>query len=213
MSRRATSAHDHPRCNLIRTVGHCTCVQERRTLPPRCPGRDRDEPGRADALDGAGARSACAESPQSAAVSSAALAMPDCNGHRRSPLLPSVWGLSPTFKHQCRRLAAARVVVVVQWADDLTPAHHAETRIMFDGGRVFRAVVRLRASDEPAVYFIHELEHVMEALDGIDHRSPRSAMEAWGGGYETARARRVEAWARRELVPLASGMSLREGHQ
>ena len=123
-------------------------------------------------------------------------------GKNGPSLLPTAWELSPTLQHQCRRLAAAKVVVVVQWADDLTPLHHAETRIVLNEGRVFRAVIRLRASDEPAVHLIHELEHVMEALDGIDHRSSRFAWQTRAGAYETPRARHIETWARRELAPM-----------
>jgi hypothetical protein len=114
-------------------------------------------------------------------------------------VIPRIWTFSLTFQRQCRRLAEEKVVVVVQWATDLMPWHRAATRILRDDGRVFRAVVRLRASDEPAVQLIHELEHVMEALDGIDQRSPGCGWRTGGGAYETARARRVEAVARREL--------------
>jgi hypothetical protein len=114
-------------------------------------------------------------------------------------VIPGVWTFSLTFQRQCRRLAEGKVVVVLQWATDLMPWHRASTRILRDDGRVFRAVVRLRASDEPAVQLIHELEHVMEALDGIDQRSPGCGWRTRGGAYETARARRVEAVARREL--------------
>jgi hypothetical protein len=119
-------------------------------------------------------------------------------------LLPTLWELSPTFQHQCRRLASAGVVVVVQRAHDLDVMHHAETRILRQQGHVFRAVVRLRATGEPAVQFVHELEHVMEALEGVDHRSSRLSFKTRAGGYETARAMRAGAWARRELAPLST---------
>lgn len=125
-------------------------------------------------------------------------------------VIPRIWTFSLTFQRQCRRLAEGKVVVVVQWATDLRPWHRAETRIVRDDGRVFRAVVRLRALDEPAVQLIHELEHVMEALDGIDQRSPGCGWQTIAGAYETARARRVEAVARRELElgqPAASDTS------
>jgi hypothetical protein len=113
-------------------------------------------------------------------------------------ILPAV-RLSRTFQQQCQRLAGAHVVVVVQWADDMTSLHHAETRILRNDGRVFRAVVRLRAADEPAVQLIHELEHVIEALDGIDHRLASCGWRTRAGAYETTRARLVEAEVRREL--------------
>ena len=116
------------------------------------------------------------------------------------PVLPTVWAFSPTFQQQCRRLAQAQVVIVVQWADDMTPAHHAETRILRTEGRVFRAVVRLRTTGKPAVHLIHELEHVMEALDGIDQSSSSCGWQTRAGAFETARARRVEELARRELA-------------
>jgi hypothetical protein len=118
-------------------------------------------------------------------------------------LLSAVWELSPTFQHQCTRLAAAGVVVVVQWDHDLTRIHHAETRIVSNEGRVFRAVITLRPSDEPAVHLVHEIEHIMEALDGVDQRLAKVGWKTRAGAYETIRARRVEAWARRELAALS----------
>ncbi len=114
-------------------------------------------------------------------------------------LIPELWTGSATFRGQCQSIAEHGLVVVVRWADDMTLDHRAETQILRERGRVFRAVVSLGATDEPAVQLVHELEHVLEALEGKDVTRPGIGRRTRGGAYETIRAREVEHRARREL--------------
>jgi hypothetical protein len=122
------------------------------------------------------------------------------------PLLTSMWSLSPTFRRQCARLA-----------------EHPEIRVRIDflarvhTGRASALVERSDGSYEasaeidvstPALYvehIAHELEHVLEALDGAD--LPRLARQRvdgvmdLGGKYETARAQAVGRMVAHEVMP------------
>jgi len=77
---------------------------------------------------------------------------------------------SATFRRQCVRLANASNLVVVLQSD--TPRSDAETRAVTtmvrgdDGG--IRAVVRIRQSERVTELIAHEIEHVIEQLDGVD---------------------------------------------
>jgi hypothetical protein len=115
-------------------------------------------------------------------------------------MLPMLWSGSTHFRRQCTRIAEGGVVVVVQWADGRLPAdHNAETRVLRDRGRVFRAVVRLARRGEPAIQLAHELEHVLEALEAVADTGNAGGWRTRAGATETHRARRVEAAVRQEL--------------
>jgi hypothetical protein len=101
------------------------------------------------------------------------------------------WQDSPTFRDQCRKLAAARARVIVQPASS-REVWRAETRIhrIDDGATI--AYARVRPSADSVELIAHELEHVIEYLDGIKflmeaHRGT-SRVRLSGGAYETERA-------------------------
>jgi hypothetical protein len=108
------------------------------------------------------------------------------------PLLDELWSRSATFRQQCRRLAGARAVVLLQGASAKETVWNAESRIgRLDDGRVM-ARVRVRIGLESVEIIAHELEHVLERIDGVqlalDALRRGSSTTLAGGAYETRRA-------------------------
>ena len=108
------------------------------------------------------------------------------------PLLEQLWSRSVTFRQQCRRLAGARAVVLLQGASADETVWDAESRIgTLDTGRVM-ARVRVRTGRESVEVIAHELEHVLERIDGVrlalDAARRGSGTTVAGGAYETRRA-------------------------
>jgi hypothetical protein len=109
------------------------------------------------------------------------------------PLVERMWQASPTFRRQCRRLAEALATVTIRLDfPQLKGRSNAET-VITRGPRI-RAHVRLRAADPHATqYLAHELEHILEQIDGVD--LPGAVAGGVSGAsrldnaiYETARA-------------------------
>lgn len=99
---------------------------------------------------------------------------------------------SPTFRQQCRILAAARdITATVRVARPLPgDLHRARATMRDDGGRTIVAIEILEPSDFPELIG-HELEHVIEHLDGVDLRAVARRGDARrldDGAYETRRA-------------------------
>ena len=122
------------------------------------------------------------------------------------PLLTSTWQRSPTFRRQCARLAEHPEVVV-----------QVELTVRLRG-RVARSRVERRpegltaamqiALREPTSYvelIAHELEHILEQLDGTDlARFARQRVDGvlpGNGQYETIRALSVGRAVAREAQP------------
>jgi hypothetical protein len=108
------------------------------------------------------------------------------------PLLDQLWARSVTFRAQCRRLAGARAVVLLHTASAKETPWTAESRIgVLSNGRVM-ARVRVRAGRESVEVLAHELEHVIEQIDGVqlflDVSRPGSGTTLAGGAFETRRA-------------------------
>jgi hypothetical protein len=111
------------------------------------------------------------------------------------PLVRRMWESSPTFRMQCERIAGAsslivRVLLVPQHA-----AFDASTHVSGRAGGLVAHVFVGRIS-ESVELLAHELEHVIERLDGIDvgEVAARAPGEAWRSGrglYETRRAIQV----------------------
>ena len=108
------------------------------------------------------------------------------------PLLEQLWSRSVTFRQQCRRLAGAQAVVLLQGATAKETPWDAESRIgVLDNGRVV-ARVRVRTGRESVEVIAHELEHVLERIDGVqlplDALRRGSGTTLAGGAFETRRA-------------------------
>jgi hypothetical protein len=130
----------------------------------------------------------------SIAAASASAAMP-CHLRaqvRFHALLDDLWSRSPTFRQQCRRLAGANALVVMQSASAKETPWSAESRIgVLANGRVM-ARMRVRDGRESVEVIAHELEHVLERIDGVnlalDSARGGSGTSLSGGAYETRRA-------------------------
>ena len=103
---------------------------------------------------------------------------------------------SPMFRRQCLRLAAApHLAVVVRIAHPNTAGPRARTQIRRDGSQL-SARVEINPYGDFTELLAHELEHIIEQLDGID-LAAKSSMARSGvrqcadGTFETSRAVRV----------------------
>jgi hypothetical protein len=109
-------------------------------------------------------------------------------------LIDRMLARSPTFRRQWARLAAARhLSVLIRSEGPPSDRAGALTQIQQRGGRM-DAVVQVGLSRRSAELIAHELEHVIEQLDGIDLHV-KSLLPASGvrrvwdlGAYETTRA-------------------------
>ena len=122
------------------------------------------------------------------------------------PLVTSMWSLSPTFRRQCARLAEHPEVLVR--IDLFAGVHNGRASALFERGYgSFRVSVEIDVT-KSALYvehIAHELEHVLEAVDGTDlPRLSRQRVDGvinLGGSYETVRAQSVGRIVAREVMP------------
>jgi len=129
------------------------------------------------------------------------------------PVIDQLLRDSPTFRRQCARIAASPQLRVTIGSEPPLPAQRpaALTQLTRYEGGAIRAVVRVPSTLRAPELIAHELEHVLEQLDGIDLRA-KAQLKSTGvhhcqcGGisvvYETARAisneRRVASELQRE---------------
>jgi hypothetical protein len=110
------------------------------------------------------------------------------------------WDRSSTFREQCRTLGAAGAFVIVQ---PMTK-HNTASAISWIGvapNGITVARVRLLPGSRAVELLAHEVEHVLERIEGvnylIDARRSASTTLLAGGAFETRRAiaagRRVAA--------------------
>jgi hypothetical protein len=120
------------------------------------------------------------------------------------PLVELMWRASPMFRRQCTRLVQARAAVTISISPRMAGTNHAESVIRRKAG--VRADIQLRGADPAsAEYLAHEIEHVLEQIDGIDLRLAVAArVHGVRRGmcretYETARAIAVGRIVAREI--------------
>jgi hypothetical protein len=122
------------------------------------------------------------------------------------PLVRRMWEASPTFRRQCARLAEAVVTIVVELQPTMNRQRmNAFTQIHMVSGVVRVATTHLRVW-EPE-YLAHEIEHVLEQVDGVDlRRSARGGLdgvqETQSSVFETARAIAIGRVVAREVAQL-----------
>jgi hypothetical protein len=104
---------------------------------------------------------------------------------------------SPMFRRQCLRLAAApQLTVVVRMLHPLTAGPRARTQIKRADRNRLIATVEINPLGDFTELLAHELEHVIEQLDGVD-LAAKSAVANSGvrscvdGTFETNRAARI----------------------
>jgi hypothetical protein len=111
------------------------------------------------------------------------------------PVFAQALEQSPTIQRQCQRIAAAphvRVTIRLQIGRLLAGARAEATISRFELGAVF-AEIRLPVCVNPIEMLAHELEHVLEQMEGIslsrlaeDRRNGVSRLS--DGAFETRRA-------------------------
>jgi hypothetical protein len=126
----------------------------------------------------------------------------------------SMLRLSPTFRRQCLRIANALGLTVVLRQFLTPPPDRSRARTSFwtarDGRRY--ATVEIGPLDDQVELIAHEIEHVIERLDGVDLRAraalPGTGVHQSGGGgdaaFETIRATRAGLAAAQEVRRSAS---------
>ena len=112
------------------------------------------------------------------------------------PMIVQMLERSPMFRRQCVRLAAApHLAVVVRLVHPNNAGPRARTQIRRDRDQL-SATVEINPYGDFTELLAHELEHVIEQLDGIDLAAKSSVArsgvrECADGTFETSRAVRV----------------------
>ena len=132
----------------------------------------------------------------------------------RRPLLYTMWQRSPTFRAQCARIERAPTLQVVLTQVRRTQASGGGARTEFTKShrRLHAALtVSLGLSSNALIELIaHELEHVIEQLDGVQltRGAQKGVFRDAKGTFETARAahigRQVVSEVRRARNPVLS---------
>jgi hypothetical protein len=115
---------------------------------------------------------------------------------------------SPTFRRQCLRIASSPFLTVMIQGDTLPVSSRARafTRMSRDDWRL-NAEIRIGQPENAPELIAHEIEHIIEQLDGVDLAS-KASLEATGvrrcdcgavGAFETARAIAVGEQVAREV--------------
>jgi hypothetical protein len=126
-----------------------------------------------------------------------------------TPYLAEMVRASPTFRRQCNRLGAASSVRVRLRLEDpqRRPSFRARTVLTREKGVVVAAEIVLYPSPDAIELIAHELEHVLEQLDGVDLEAQVGSGHVWkrdDGAFETRRATEVGRRVPREVRERAS---------
>jgi hypothetical protein len=115
---------------------------------------------------------------------------------------------SATFRQQCRRVAAVRVLrVTLHVSTALDVGARGETTISRYEAGAIRADVVLRFAEDYSELLAHEFEHILEQLDHVDLRAEVASGRAWrtpSGAFETRRAFAAGVHARQEVDELTA---------
>ena len=114
---------------------------------------------------------------------------------------------SATFRRQCARIAATRVLrVTLHIGTTIDDRARAQTIInRYEAGAI-RAEVTLRFAEDYLELLAHEFEHILEQVEGVSLRSEAAQGRAWrtpSGAFETRRAFDAGMRAREEYEALA----------
>jgi hypothetical protein len=122
-------------------------------------------------------------------------------------LVASMWRLSPTFRRQCARLAEhPEVLVHIEFFVGVSNDRASASIEGSHGGHHVAVYIEV---NKPALYvehIAHELEHVLEVVDGTDlpslaRQRVDGVMNLGRHHYETARAQSVGRMVAREVKP------------
>lgn len=121
------------------------------------------------------------------------------------PVVETMWEKSPTFRRQCSRLALAPfLTVTLQAGSPGAVDARATTRIERKRDGTLHAAVQVDEREDPTELIAHELEHVIEQLDGVNlaalaDRPVSGVYRTTSGGYDTIRAIRIGEKVAREV--------------
>jgi YD repeat-containing protein len=116
------------------------------------------------------------------------------------PLIESMLRDSPTFRRQCMRIGAEPLLTVRLTINSTLQRSdvRATTRLTRNAQGRLLAVVDIGSFHHTEELIAHEIEHIIEQLDGIDLAAraalPRSGVTSMGDGagmFETTRAKRM----------------------
>ena len=121
------------------------------------------------------------------------------------PLVTTMWRTSATFRRQCARLGENPAVVVhIELVARMRHGRALSRVERHDGGVHASVQIELRTPELYVELIAHELEHVLEHVDGTDvSRLARQGLDGVmnvDGQYETARARSVGRTVAREAL-------------
>jgi hypothetical protein len=124
------------------------------------------------------------------------------------PIVQLMLERSAIFRRQCLRIANAGHLTVTITGAVAFETQHARARTLFvrrDG--TLRADVQIGPLDDQVELIAHEIEHVIEQLDGVDLSRQASlrgtaASKCEDGSFETIRAVRAGLAATREVNPV-----------
>jgi hypothetical protein len=115
---------------------------------------------------------------------------------------------SVSFRQQCERIAASRVLrVTVNLTKTMAAGARAQTVIQRYHAGGLRAEVSLLFAEDYVELLAHEFEHILEQVDGIVLRDEVGSGRAWltaSGAYETRRAFNAGVRVRQEIDALAA---------
>ena len=116
------------------------------------------------------------------------------------------------FRRQCARLAAGirlRVSLLPEYLPDRTLASNARTVLRIQDGSLVAALVHLNPSLNATELIAHELEHILEQLDGVNLQAQAGNGVVWKSGDGTFETRRAIEAGRRAARESAMGSGLR----
>ena len=139
---------------------------------------------------------ACASSARAGGAEYAALPPNIKTDQYLAPALAALIARSPTFRRQCATVAAARHVRVIFNAvagPRLSMGPRARATITRFAHGLMRATIEIPMPSEYHELMAHELEHVIEQIEGLDlaalaESDGRRVMDVGDGLFETARA-------------------------
>lgn len=128
---------------------------------------------------------------------------PNVDGGALVPTMLRLLEGSETFRQQCERIALVPSLhIAIRIGHQMPSDGRAETVIGRYRAGAIRAAVDIRFGQDYAELIPHELEHVLEQLDGVRLRDEVKARRAWrlgSGAFETKRAIAAGLQVRQEL--------------
>ena len=121
------------------------------------------------------------------------------------PALERMWQSSATFRRQCGRLSAAPQLHVNLLMEELArhpSSYHARAAMKRQSGTLVSVDIHLTRFEDPIALIAHEIEHVIEQLEGVDLAAQAGTGNVWkreDGAFETRRAIEVGGRVAREV--------------